>query len=435
MTKKRSLIGIGLLAWVAACGTQCGLEQNDGGAGNLRVLITDKPYPFEWIEEALVTITKVEIRRAGSSLCEEQCDDGLYCNGFENCVDGECRSGFAPCADGQFCDETIDICRDLCESGADCDDGLYCNGAESCNLETGECRPGTPPCETDLFCHEDAMSCTDLCSVDAHCEDGLFCNGTETCDTGTGECQDGQAPVCGDDEICDEDADACGDSEPAAVSPFIVIFEGERTFDLLDLQNGRSDLLAEAEDLPAGHYNLMRVYVTRGKITLKDDAGVFNLTVPSGAQTGIKLHFDFEIPAGGEATLILDVDLSRAFSAIPSGHIDDPSTIENFHFSPSVAMRLINVLEAGNIAGLVTAEADGSPIAGASVTAYDEDDNEVTSTSTDDDGTYVLSGLVTGAYRVEFSASGFEDGQVLDVEVTAGETTEGVDAALSASGG
>jgi hypothetical protein len=173
----------------------------------------------------------------------------------------------------------------------------------------------------------------------------------------------------------------------------------------------------------------MRLIVTRGVVTLTDGRE-FDLRVPSGGQSGIKLHFTFTVDDGEETQLLLDVDLSRAFRAIPSGHIDDPSTIREFQFHPSLAMRLINLLEAGSIAGRVTAEADGSPVEGAAVTAYRGDD-EVTSTATEADGTYVLSGLPTGRYRVEVSAPGFQDADMDDVAVSAGQETSGVDFVLA----
>jgi hypothetical protein len=97
-------------------------------------------------------------------------------------------------------------------------------------------------------------------------------------------------------------------------------------------------------------------------------------------------------------------------------------------------MRLINLLEAGSIAGTVTTMVGdvSTPLDGASVTAYDGD-TEVTSTSTGADGAYVLSGLPTGAYRVEFSAAGFNDFEVEGVAVSAGQTTGNVNATMAAS--
>ena len=227
-----------------------------------------------------------------------------------------------------------------------------------------------------------------------------------------------------------EDGSGSGATSQPSENGFITIFEGEKSFDLLNLRNGKTDLLAET-DIPAGTYDQMRLIVTNGKITLTDGR-VFDLKVPSGEESGIKLNFDFDLPAVQRTTLILDVDLSRAFLAIPSGHIDDVSTITGFHFQPSLAMRLINVLEAGSISGHVTDAANGNAVATAMVTAFDGD-TEVTTTVTDDTGAYTLAGLHTATYRVHVAASGFQDADVNGVPVTAGQVTANVDVALTAT--
>ena len=126
---------------------------------------------------------------------DEECDDGLFCNGAEICVEGMCQPGNAPCPD----------------------DGLYCNGKETCDEGNDECVHGGDPCMEDTTCNEDTDSCdpddTSECTLDAECDDGLFCNGAERCVEGM--CQPGNAPCpddgffCNGDESCDEVNDEC----------------------------------------------------------------------------------------------------------------------------------------------------------------------------------------------------------------------------------
>lgn len=205
---------------------------------------------------------------------------------------------------------------------------------------------------------------------------------------------------------------------------FLVVFEEERTLNLLDLRNGRVELLADAE-LPVGKYDQMRLVVTEGQITLNnDDATQFKLKVPSGESSGIKLNFEFEIVEGQELALLLDIDVSRAFSAIPSGRIDNISTISGFHFLPAVSMRVISVRTAGRITGIVRDNNDpANPLGGKMVTAF-LGDVEVTSTVTEADGSFTLMGLPRGNYVLEFYSAGFEPLTIDPVQVLAGQTTD-----------
>lgn len=398
--KRRLRAPIGLLCGVLLVIPACrpAAPGDADGSGSLRVLVTDKPFPVDLVAEALVTVTRIEVRRANS--CSDGCDDGAFCNGAEGCADGECTAGTAPCGDGQVCDEENDMCMTPCGADADCDDQTYCNGAEVC--VDGFCATGSEACAEGFDCDEATQQCVAETEDDAD-----------------------------DEPDADDDADD-GAADDDGGSPWLVVFEGEKEFNLLDLRNGRTDLLADAE-IPAGTYTQMRLIVTEGEVVLLDGR-TFSMRVPSGAQTGIKLHFEFEVQADQETQLLLDVDLGRTFRPVPAGHIDDPNTIRSFHFTPSVAMRLIDVLEAGAISGTVSATAGdvSSPMGGATVTAF-RDEEEVTSTTAEDDGTYMLVGLTTGEYRLVFSATGHDDVEVSSVAVQAGATTENVDANLVAS--
>ena len=131
---------------------------------------------------------------------DDDCGDGLYCNGDETCDgDGICQSGTDPCL-GQECDETLH-CVD-CLNDADCDNGVFCDGDETCD-GNGICQPGTDPC-LGQECDE-TLHCVD-CLNDADCDNGVFCDGDETCDD-DGICQSGTDPCPG--QSCNESDDTC----------------------------------------------------------------------------------------------------------------------------------------------------------------------------------------------------------------------------------
>ena len=83
---------------------------------------------------------------------DNDCDDGIFCNGTEMCLDGECVTGLSPCNADEQCDETMDQCVE-CQDDNDCDDGAFCNGAEMC--VEGACVEGAASCPNQ-FCNEGA---------------------------------------------------------------------------------------------------------------------------------------------------------------------------------------------------------------------------------------------------------------------------------------
>ncbi len=223
-----------------------------------------------------------------------------------------------------------------------------------------------------------------------------------------------------------------GDVEDEDDDSFVTIFDDSEgtEFNLIELQNGETDLLAEAE-VPVGTYTQMRLVISSGQVTLTNDE-TFNLTVPSGSTSGIKLNATFEVTEGQITQLLMDFDLSRAFDVIPGSAVDNIDDIEDFRFSPSLqgAIRVVQTAATGQIAGVVTAAATTDPIAWSAVTAYDATSTEVATTATDENGVYLLVGLPAGTYAVEFTASGYQTVQVSGVVVTAGQTTDNVNAAL-----
>jgi hypothetical protein len=215
-------------------------------------------------------------------------------------------------------------------------------------------------------------------------------------------------------------------------SGFLTVFESSegKEFNLLELQNGKTDILADTT-VPVGSYDQIRFIIEWGQVTLSDGRA-YPLNVPSGTTSGIKLRVEFEVTGTGETTLLVDCDLAKAFHQVPSGAVTDVSQIQEFRFTPSVALRVIEQEEAGAVSGSVKSST-GLSLANASVTAYDASAAEITSTASMWNGTYQLIGLPPGTYTIEFSATGYDTSQVTGVEVLSGETTTNVNGTLTLS--
>ncbi|WP_423126672.1 DUF4382 domain-containing protein [Gaoshiqia sp. Z1-71] len=83
--KTMSALIIALLAVVfTACNTDESI--NKEGKGTVRFLLTDAPFPFEWVEEANVTIDRVEVRKSAGDEEEEDVNSSDFI-GFD--LEGE----------------------------------------------------------------------------------------------------------------------------------------------------------------------------------------------------------------------------------------------------------------------------------------------------------------------------------------------------------
>lgn len=241
--------------------------------------------------------------------------------------------------------------------------------------------------------------------------------------------------------------------------PVVIVEEGG-TFDLLELQDGITELLGSAE-VDVGTYAQLRFIVDSARVELKegltfrDGSTSQSLMVPSGAQTGIKLNLDradgddsdggTEVEEGEETSLIVDFDVSQSF--VVQGNPNTPAGIRGFLFTP--VLRVVEEDAAGSIAGTVsgpeaanvegltvTAEPPGSGGGSARIAFQQEPgeggQTETATATTDADGAYELSGLAPGTYTVSVEPpEGFEpDPASLDVEVAEGEAVEGADFTL-----
>lgn len=215
--------------------------------------------------------------------------------------------------------------------------------------------------------------------------------------------------------------EATTESEKDNATLYTVLYEGEgKEFDLLDLQNGVTAELLSYE-LEAGSYDMVRLHVASAQVILKDGKGTFDLKVPSGSSSGLKIKISPElvIEEGIESEVLLDFDVSKSF--VVQGNAKTPAGIKGFLFKPT--LRAMCQKYSGIIAGKVV-ENETTPIVEAHVQIYAAGADTVYSSAlTDKSGMYKLTGLPAGTYKMVCEKDGYKATTVEQVVVKARETT------------
>lgn len=183
---------------------------------------------------------------------------------------------------------------------------------------------------------------------------------------------------------------------------FHVLSVTPRTVNLLELRNGVTDVLVEAE-VPVGTIDQLRLRIAAAHVVLTDGRE-FELDVPSGDTSGLKVFPEPGIVVAGDITseLLLDFDVSQSFRPIPAApqQADD---IDHFQFHPT--LRVANLSATGTLSGTVMSNAgtaletsDDYAVANATVEVMVGDDT-VTSV-TDEGGEFRILGIPPGVYTV-----------------------------------
>jgi len=159
------------------------------------------------------------------------------------------------------------------------------------------------------------------------------------------------------------------------------------------------------------------VYTSEAEIELADGQ-IFNMKIPSGPQSGIKIFIRpmIEIAGGLTSELLLDFDLARSF--VVQGNPRTASGIKGFHFKPVI--RATNFSTAGRIVGFVS-DTTSTFLANAEVWA--EQDSVVSLTYTDSTGLYGLIGLPSGTYSLFATKDGYDTVSVSDLNVISANQT------------
>lgn len=165
-------------------------------------------------------------------------------------------------------------------------------------------------------------------------------------------------------------------------APFVVELDPAEKVNLLDFQGANAAPLLFNEELPAGNYEWLRLGVDAvmgsnggagdtgselcdgdGSYIVMNDESVFNLFVPSGAETGLKLVSGFTVPVNGSADFTAEFDLMKSMTAPPGL---DPDVI----LKP--AIRLVNNVDVGTLTGKVAAELATAEACEPSVYVFDD---------------------------------------------------------------
>ena len=207
------------------------------------------------------------------------------------------------------------------------------------------------------------------------------------------------------------------DSLLADGNSFITLSEEEVPINLLELTNGITENLVNLE-VPAGTYDLVRVYV-KGVNVILNDGTVYDLNVPSGEQTGIKVFIQpgLVVQGGLSSDLLLDFDVSKSFVA-KGGR----NNLSGFNFKPVI--KASNLATAGTLKGLVTTTEDNISVGleGAQVSVIVADTINTT-TFSDIDGRFVIMGLQEGSYDLLVALEGYTSERKEGIAIVASNNT------------
>jgi hypothetical protein len=201
----------------------------------------------------------------------------------------------------------------------------------------------------------------------------------------------------------------------------LIVLEEVRTINLLELSNGVTEVLAEAE-IPAGTYREIRLHIVDAEIILNDqDSTRFDLKVPSGDASGLKIKIEpaLEIADGFGAEVLLDFDVSRSF--VMRGNMKHGyDKIVGFIFKPVV--RAVAYMETGDIFGVVK-DTLGVAVEDALLTLLSGTDTVTTALSSEE-GYYKMTGIPEGYYTLDCEKEGYDKQSVDSVLVETGVETE-----------
>lgn len=123
-------------------------------------------------------------------------------------------------------------------------------------------------------------------------------------------------------------------------------FSKEKTLDLLNLQGNASAALLSQKTVPAGQYQWIRLDLDLSHSYIVTNTGnQYPLTIPSGAQTGLKLVSGFTVAQGSQMNFVIDFNLRKSVTMTTT----TGAGTKTYILKP--ALRLINKQQVGSVSG------------------------------------------------------------------------------------
>jgi hypothetical protein len=203
-------------------------------------------------------------------------------------------------------------------------------------------------------------------------------------------------------------------------SGFITL-EVDKTFNLLELGNGESEILGDLE-IPAGEYKEIRLHVVDAKIKLVEVEEEMEIKIPGGSSSGLKIKIQpsLVINDGEEYDVVLDFDVSRSF--LVKGN-PKKGEIKGFMFKPVI--RATNMTLAGSLSGTVKEDVEGDVFiknAHIYLTSPEDVTDTIATAKTNKDGFYKIIGIPGGTYTVSCEKEEYKNvNDPEQVEIVVGE--------------
>jgi hypothetical protein len=90
-------------------------------------------------------------------------------------------------------------------------------------------------------------------------------------------------------------------------------------YNLLDLQNNITMVLASGTQIPAGNVSQIRLILGSNNSVMLNDSTIHPLTIPSSEQSGIKINVNANIPPAGNVIVTLDYDADQSVNLEGNG--------------------------------------------------------------------------------------------------------------------